>query len=387
MIWTAAQAAFRDEVRSFVAGQLSPETRRKVRAGHPLDRADYMDWQDKLAAKGWLAGFWPVEHGGLGWSAAETFIFHDELSYAGAPWLLPFGVNYVGPVIFSFGSEAQKQAHLPGILDNSVFWCQGYSEPNAGSDLANLRTRAVRDGDAYIVNGSKIWTTMAHWADKIFCLVRTDTEVKPQRGISFLLIDLNSPGVEIRPIDSIDGFHHLNQVFFTDVRVPVENLVGEENKGWTYAKYLLGHERVLSAETGKARRLLERAEATAELRGRRGDQRLKDRIAGFGIDLMALEAMTLRLLEKMLAGDAPGVEASLLKVRGSVLLQEITEFTVDIFGAAALAYDPDTLGQGNRGWPDPAGAVADFLYNRAPTIWGGSNEIQRNIIAKMELGL
>ena len=191
-----------------------------------------MQWQDILAEKGWIAGFWPSKFGGHDWTPAQSYIFQEETTYAGAPWLLPFGVNYVGPVIYTYGSEAQKARHLPGIVSNEVFWCQGYSEPNAGSDLAQLSTRADRDGDAYVVNGSKIWTSMAHWADWIFALVRTDSQVKPQRGISFLLIDLRTSGITVRPIQSIEGAHHLNQVFFDNVRVPVENLVGEENAGW-----------------------------------------------------------------------------------------------------------------------------------------------------------
>lgn len=386
--WNRAQLAFREEVRAFCAAELSPETRRKVLAGLPLSRRDYTDWMDKLAARGWIAGFWPREHGGLGWSAAETFIFHDACSYHGAPWLLPFGVNYVGPVIFTYGSEEQKARHLPGILDNSVFWSQGYSEPNAGSDLANVQTRAVRDGDHYIVNGSKIWTTMAHWADWIFCLVRTDGSVRPQQGISFLLIDLATPGITIRPIRSIDGMHHLNQVFFDDVRVPAGNRVGEENRGWTYAKYLLGHERVLSAETGKLRRLMERLEGFAKRAGIAADRRFLDRMARLRTDVLALEWMTLRLLETMQAGQSPGVEGSVLKVRGSQLLVEVSEFTLDVMGQAGLDFDPERLEAGDVADSDlPMGALVDALYLKATPIYGGSNEIQRGIIAKHALGL
>jgi alkylation response protein AidB-like acyl-CoA dehydrogenase len=216
--WSQDDIAFRREVRDFTAQSLPADIRDKVMAGRPLQRDDHMRWQDILANKGWIAGFWPSEHGGRDWTPAQSYIFQEETTFAGAPWLLPFGVNYVGPVIYTYGSAAQKARHLPGILSNKVFWCQGYSEPNAGSDLARLSTRAVRDGDSYVVNGSKIWTSMAHWADWIFALVRTDPKAKPQRGISFLLIDLRTPGISIRPIRSIEGAHHLNQVFFDNVR-------------------------------------------------------------------------------------------------------------------------------------------------------------------------
>lgn len=386
--WDEAQIAFRNDVRAFCHAELSSKTRRKVLAGLPLERSDYTDWMDKLARRGWIAGFWPREYGGLGWSAAETFLFHDECTHYGAPWLLPFGVNYVGPVIFTYGSEAQKKRHLPGILDNSVFWSQGYSEPNAGSDLANVQMRALRDGDHYVVNGSKIWTSLAHWADWIFCLVRTDTTGRPQQGISFLLIDLKTPGITIRPIRSIDGMHHLNQVFFDDVRVPVENRVGEENHGWTYAKYLLGHERVLSAETGKLRRLMERLEHFATQSGMAGERRFLDRMARLRTDVLALEWMTLRLLETMQAGQSPGVEGSVLKVRGSGLLVEVTELTLQVMGQAGLDFDPSLLeGRAVADADVAMGAVVDALYLKAAPIYGGSNEIQRGIIAKHALGL
>jgi alkylation response protein AidB-like acyl-CoA dehydrogenase len=388
-LWSDAQTGFRDDVRAFCAQSLPGDIRNKVLNGHPLLRADHMRWQDILAKRGWLTGFWPKEYGGQAWGASESYIFQEETARAGAPWLLPFGVNYVGPVIFSYGNDAQKKRHLPAIVDNSVFWCQGYSEPGAGSDLARLSTKAVCDGDEYVVNGSKIWTSMAHWADMMFCLVRTDAQARPQQGISFLLIDLKTPGVTVAPIRSIDGFEHLNQVFFDDVRVPVANLVGEENQGWTYAKYLLGHERVLSAETGKARRFLARAEAAAQAGGLGHDGRIRDRIARFEVDIHALEWMSLRLLAEVSGGATPGTEASLLKIRGSALLQEIAEFTVDVLGPEAFAYDPELLaaGTGPEAELNRMGIVNEFLYQRAPTIWGGSNEIQRNIIAKHALGL
>ncbi|WP_372674510.1 acyl-CoA dehydrogenase family protein [Aquicoccus sp.] len=383
--------AFRQQVRAFTNECLPANIRDKVMSGRPLQRDDHMHWQDILAAKGWIAGFWPKQFGGCDWSPAQSYIFQEETTRAGAPWLLPFGVNYVGPVIYTYGSEEQKARHLPGIVSNEVFWCQGYSEPGAGSDLAKLSTRAERDGDSYVVNGSKIWTSMAHWADWIFALVRTDPKVKPQRGISFLLIDLKTPGISIRPIRSIEGAHHLNQVFFDNVRVPAENLVGEENAGWTYAKFLLGHERVLSAEIGKAKRMLDRLRAVMAERHLDEDPHFRTQLNKLETDLLALEWTTLRMLDAVMDGSAPGFEASILKLRGSTIVQSIAECTVDALGPQAIAYDMARLEAETN---DPAaealrnmGIVSEFLFQRAPTIWGGSNEIQRNIIAKHALGL
>jgi alkylation response protein AidB-like acyl-CoA dehydrogenase len=389
--WSPAERAFRDEVRSFTATNLPADVRDKVLNGRPLTRDDHMRWQDILAAKGWLVGFWPKEHGGLSWTPTESYIFQEETTRHGAPWLLPMGINYVGPVIYTYGNDEQKRRHLPGIASNATFWCQGYSEPNAGSDLARLKTRAVRDGDEYVVNGSKIWTSYAHWSDWIFALVRTDPEAKPQDGISFLLIDLRSKGVTVQPITSIEGHHHLNQVFFEDVRVPVDNRVGEENRGWTYAKFLLGHERVLSAEVGKAKRYLERVKRLAAERGLSGDRRFLDRYARFEIDVMALEWTTLRLLDTVMSGGTVGAEASLLKLRGSTIVQTIAEFAVDVLGVDAIPYDHAWLAE-RANLPAPGldrdmGVTAEFLFQRAPTIWGGSNEIQKNILAKHALGL
>lgn len=389
--WSQDDIAFRQEVRDFTAKNLPPDIRDKVISGRPLQRSDHMRWQDILARKGWIAGFWPAKHGGCEWTPAQSYIFQEETTYAGAPWLLPFGVNYVGPVIYTYGSEEQKAQHLPGIVSNEVFWCQGYSEPNAGSDLARLSTRAQRDGDSYVVNGSKIWTSMAHCADWIFALVRTDPKAKPQMGISFLLIDLKTPGVSIRPIRSIEGAHHLNQVFFDNVRVPVANRVGEENVGWTYAKFLLGNERVLSAEIGKAKRMLDRLRMIATTRGLVDDAHFRMRLNTLETDVLALEWTTLRLLDAVMDGAAPGFEASVLKLRGSTIVQAIAEYTVDALGVDSLAFDPARLEVETN---DPAvdalrnmGVVSEFLFQRAPTIWGGSNEIQRNIIAKHALGL
>lgn len=382
-LWTPEQTAFREEVRLFLRENLSDETRKKVRQGLALSKDDHEKWHDALAAKGWYAGFWPEEYGGKGWDAAQTFIFNDEYAYYGAPWVLPYGVNYVGPVIFTYGNDAQKKRFLPDIVKNDIRFCQGYSEPGAGSDLASLRTRAVRDGDHYIVNGSKLWTSHAHYADWIFCLVRTDTDVKPQAGISFLLIDMKSAGIEVHPITTIEGHHHVNAVYFSDVKVPVENLVGQENQGWTYAKFLLGHERMISAETGKTRRLLERAEDLAKDRGWHEDAGHRARMAEFNTDLKALEWLTLRLVQTS-DQTAPGVEASMLKIRGTELQQKIGEYAFDVLGIEGGAFD---IAEPENNETPLSGIARDMLLQKATTIWGGSNEIQRGIVAKHELGL
>ena len=389
--------AFRAEVREFCARELAPETRSKMDLGQHLTQSEHDVWLKALGAKGWLAGKWPKDHGGLGWTPLQAAAFQEELGNAGTPWLVPFGVTMVGPVIYTFGNEAQKQKYLPGIVRNDTWWCQGYSEPGAGSDLAGLRTRAVRDGDHYVVNGQKIWTTLAHWADMMFCLVRTDPDAKKQEGISFLLIDMKTPGITVKPIVSIDLSHHLNEVFFEDVRVPVENLVGEENKGWTYAKFLLAHERVGVAEIGKFRRYL----------GYLDDMLAQTREAGvplseqpaFRTRRVELDAQLARL-EALLddqhatAGEnsAPSLMgAAALKIRGSELQQAILETTMDVLGRHGMAYQTDALLAGWNGDligpSQSAGLIHEHLYRRAATIYGGSSEVQRSIIAKGGLGL
>ena len=395
MQWSERDKAFRDEVRAFCATHLPDDLRAKVLAGLPTEKSDHARWQKMLHDRGWIAGHWPKQYGGQDWTAAQSFIFQEETTRAGAPWLLPFGVNFVGPVIYTFGNQAQKDRHLPGILSSDTFWCQGYSEPGAGSDLARLRTRAVRDGDHYVVNGQKIWTTLAHWADWIFALVRTDPDAKPQAGISFLLIDMKTPGVEVRPIISIDGQHGFNEVFFTDVRVPVENLIGEENKGWTYAKFLLGHERVLSAEVGRSARLLARAKRTAartpSAHGTLArDPRWRDRCAALEMRLATLEWTSLRMLDRVISDDADPVGASVLKIRGSDLLRDIAEFAVESLGPEAVTAHPDApvpVPSGNEDLRYPGGLGIDFLHLRAATIYGGSHEVQRGIIARHALGM
>ncbi len=306
------------------------------------------------------------------------------------------GQSLVGPVIYTFGTEAQKEFFLPRILNYEHWWCQGYSEPGSGSDLASLSTRAVRDGDHYVVNGAKTWTTYAQWADWIFCLVRTDPDVKQQEGISFLLIDMTTPGIEVRPIETIDGVHHLNNVFFTDVRVPVENRIGEENQGWTYAKFLLGNERMTIAEVGMSKKRLQRLKDVAKAEQTDGGtlsqvSAFAQKVAAAEVDLTALEVTNLRFLCEEAAGKPVGAEASMLKIKGSELRQTLTELSVEAVGYYALANDPARIGDGRNEppvGPDHAwAATPDYLYSRASTIYGGSNEIQRNIIAKMVLGL
>ncbi len=390
---TPDEEAFRSRVQDFCAGHLPATLATKVEAGVDLGRNDYVGWQRTLAEGGLLCGAWPEKFGGKGWSALQSYLFDEECSLAGAPWLLPFGVNYVGPVICEFGDARQIEAWLPGILDAATFWCQGYSEPNAGSDLASLTTRAVRDGDHYVVNGRKIWTTMAHWADRIFCLVRTRAEGKPQAGISFLLIDMKAPGVSVRPIVSMEGRHHLNEVVFEDVRVPVADRVGEENGGWAIAKFLLGNERLLVAEIGKQKRTLrlvrESLHHLFDGGAPLGEKAwVRERLAELDARLMALEWTALRTVREADAGAPAPAAVSMLKVRGSELEQTLTEFAMQVLGPAGLRYDPHLpLDGADLATVRRNGAVSRLLWARCVTIYGGSNEVQRNIIARDLLAL
>jgi hypothetical protein len=387
---------FRTEVREFCACELPEAVRHKVLSNLVLEKADYLAWLRVLAKKGWSVGAWPAEHGGCGWTPLQRFIFEEETSRAGAPWLIPFGINYVGPVIYTFGSQAQKQRFLPAIVDSSIWWAQGYSEPDAGSDLAALRTRAVREGDHYVVTGQKIWTTYVQWADWMFCLVRTSQDARPQNGISFLLIDMSSAGVTIRAIETMDLYHHVNEVFLDEVRVPVENLVGGEGRGWTYAKFLLANERVLVSEVGRSTRQLQRLKAIAADTLRDGrplahDPLFSRRLAELELRLYVLQATCYRAVAETMRGAEPGAAASIMKLRGSELQQDIAEATVDAVGLAGIVFDPaSVMGEGTPspvGRTEAPGIVRDHLYGRATTIFGGSNEIQRNIITKAVLGL
>ena len=390
------EQAFRKEVQHFVVERLPADVKHKVENGLRLEKDDYLRWQKALYGQGWAAPGWPVEHGGPEWTSAQRYIFEQECALGGAPAVISFGLNMVGPVIIEFGTEAQKARFLPRILASEDWWCQGYSEPGAGSDLASLKMRAVRDGDQYVVNGAKTWTTLAQYADMIFCLVRTSTTGKKQEGISFLLIDMHSLGVTVRPIVTFDGGQEINEVFFDDVKVPAENLVGEEGKGWTYAKFLLGHERVGIAQVARSKRNVARLKniAGAELKNGKplvDDPMFRAKVSTVEIDLLALEHTELRILSDESAGRAPGPESSLLKIRGTEIQQEITELLVEAVGYYASPYQPALLREGANEEPVGPGyapALAPTYFNwRKASIYGGSNEIQKNIIAKAILGL
>ncbi|HZV66690.1 MAG TPA: acyl-CoA dehydrogenase family protein [Telluria sp.] len=392
--YTSEDLAFRDSVRAFLDANLPRDLQQKVRKHLRLARADYVRWHRILAAQGWAAPGWPAEFGGPGWTPVQRHLFDEECARAGTPPILPFGVNMVAPVIMAFGSQAQKDHYLPRILSCEDWWCQGYSEPGAGSDLASLTTSATRDGDVYIVNGQKTWTTLAQHADMIFCLVRTDSTVRKQEGISFLLIDMHSPGITVRPILMLDEDHEVNEVFFDQVRVPVQNLVGQENKGWTYAKYLLGHERTGIAAVGRSKRELAFLKKFAATHTKNGLPLLHDalfaaKVATLEIELMALEMTVLRVLAQ--AHQAPGPEASVLKVRGTEIQQTLTELMLEAAGPMALPFDPAYLEGGQphsvAGDDEAAPLAAHYFNMRKTSIYGGSNEIQRNIITQMILGL
>ena len=375
----------RADIRRFVAEDMPAALRSKSERHQVLDKADYQLWMTLLQAQGWAVGHWPEAHGGAGWSALERFVFEDELARHGCPWVIPFGVKYVGPVIYTYGSEAQKQRFLPRIVSGHDFWAQGYSEPGAGSDLAALRTEAQRDGDHYRVSGQKVWTTYAQWADWLFCLVRTDRDVRPQDGISFLLIDMRSPGVTVKPIGTMDGYHHVNEVWLDDVRVPVENLVGEEGAGWTYAKFLLRNERTAGAMVGMVNHALARLNAMPA-----PSTALRHRIGELALRAFALEECAYQAMEALLEGRENGAEASLIKLRGTELYQDVAETLVDALGPAGIAWDAAALHRADPpplGPDDAGGIIKDHLYNRAATIFGGSSEVQRNILAKAVLGL
>ncbi|WP_142810614.1 acyl-CoA dehydrogenase family protein [Tepidiphilus olei] len=389
------ELAFREEVRQFIREKLPPELAAKVKSGKRLTKEDFLCWQNILSERGWLAQHWPKEYGGPGWGPVQRHIYEEEAAAAGAPWIIPFGVGMVGPVIIKFGTKAQKEKYLPRILRNEDWWCQGYSEPGAGSDLASLKTRAERHGDHYIVNGQKTWTTYAHYADMMFCLVRTDPKAKPQEGISFLLIDMKSPGVTVRPLLLLDGEHEVNEVFLENVKVPFENLVGEENKGWTCAKYLLGFERTGIAGVGQAKEWLRQLKAIAAREKNNGKPLIEDpsfraRVAAVEVELMALEMTNLRVVADAEKGGAPGPESSMLKILGSELRQEITDLMRRAVGPYALPFFPEYFDTDQPIDVGPEYApplAAQYFNHRKVSIYGGSNEIQRNIIAKMILGL
>ena len=395
--YTAEERAFRDEVRTFLNEKLPKDIASKVKEHKRLGKEDTIRWQKILNEQGWLALHWPKEHGGTGWSPIQKHIFEEECAEAGAPTVLPFGVNMVAPVIIKFGTQEQKDYYLPRILRSDDWWCQGYSEPGAGSDLAGLKTRAVRDGDHYIVNGQKTWTTLGQHANMIFCLVRTDPDAKKQEGISFLLIDMEkSEGITVRPLITLDGEHEVNEVFFDDVKVPVENLVGEENKGWTCAKYLLTFERTGIAGVGSSKAALAHLKQVAREQQVNGkplieEPHFRSRLADVEMELMSLEMTNLRTVAAAEAGGVPGAESSFLKIMGTELRQEITDLFRRAAGPHALPFLPEQLAgdfDGESVGPEFAGSVASRYFNfRKLSIFGGSNEIQKNIISKMILGL
>jgi len=399
--FTPDERAFRDEVRAFIADNLPEETRRRMVEGRVPTKEQTVAWQRVLNGKGWAVPDWPAEHGGTGWTAAQRYIFREELQQHPAPQPVGFGTNMVGPIIIAFGTDAQKKRFLPRIRNIDDWWCQGFSEPGAGSDLASLKTRAERDGDHYVVNGQKMWTTYAQHADWIFVLVRTNPgAAKRQEGISFLLVDMKSPGITIRPIITIDGGHEVNEVFFDDVRVPVENLVGEENRGWDCAKLLLGHERTGAARVGVSKERLQRLKYIASQVEEDGRpmieaQRVREKIAGIEVELKALEMTVLRVLA---AGKRSGESrkadpaSSILKLRGSEIAQSITELMLEVAGPYAMPSlaDPESEDLTNEPdlAPDWAHTIAPVYFNwRKLSIFGGTNEIQRGIMAKAFMGL
>ena len=391
MTFTAADEAFREEVRDFIERECDPGTRERVEKGLGLGKEDYVGWHRKLATKGWSCPHWPVEHGGCDWTPVRHYIFEAETGEACCPPPVPFGPEMVAPVVWTFGTREQQQRHLPPILAGDLWWAQGYSEPNSGSDLASLKTAARLDGDHYVVNGTKTWTTMAHYADWIFLLVRTSSAGKKQEGITFLLVDMTSPGITVHPIITMEGGHEVNQVIFDDVRVPAANRIGEENRGWTYAKFLLGYERFNMAGIPQAKRQMRRLRHIAGDQGIDSDPGFRTRMADAEIQIMALESTMLRLLSSVAAGKDPGSEASYIKIRGTEIDQLMTELTMEAAGPYVLPYAPGAL---EEGWneeplgPEYAAPVApDYFNTRKVTIYGGSNEIQKNIIAKHVLGL
>lgn len=396
--FTDEEQAFRQEVRTFFQDNLPEPLRLKLLDGEHIEKDDIVNWQRTLNEKGWAVPHWPVEYGGTGWDPMKQYIFLEELQKTPAPQPLPFGVNMVGPVIYTFGNDAQKEKFLPAIRNLDHWWCQGFSEPGSGSDLASLNAKAVREGDHYIVNGQKTWTTLAQYADWIFCLVRTDPEAKKQSGISFILIDMNTPGIEVRPIQTIDGGVEINEVFLDNVKVPAENLVGEENRGWDYAKFLLGNERVNIARIGASKQRVARIKelAAIEMSGGRplmDDERFREKIASVEIDLKALEMTQLRVV----AADAkrgntgmPDPASSYLKIKGSEIQQATTSLLMEVMGPYAMPMQHDAV----EGWNEPpigpdyaAAAAPSYFNNRKVSIYGGTNEIQKNIIAKAVLGL
>ena len=396
LAFSKEEMAFREEVRAFFGDNVPPETRRKMVEGRHLSKEEMIAWWRILNRKGWGVTHWPKEYGGTGWTSVQHYIFNEELQMHPAPAPLAFGVSMVGPVIYTFGNDKQKKQYLPRIANVDDWWCQGFSEPGSGSDLASLKTKAERKGDKWIINGQKTWTTLAQHADMIFCLCRTDPAAKKQTGISFIVFSMKSKGVTVRPIQTIDGGHEVNEVFFDDVEVPYENLIGEENKGWTYAKYLLGHERTNIAAVGRAKRELQFLKRIATEHMKNGKPMLEDpvfasKVATLEIEIMALEVTVLKVISEDSKRRGPGPEASMLKVKGTEVQQMLTELMVEAVGPYSLPFDRHYLegeSQHSAFDDDDAAPLASYYFNfRKTSIYGGSNEIQKNIITQMILGL
>ena len=388
--FSAEDNAFRAEVREFVRQKLSPALKRKAELGLRLERADYVEWFTRLYERGWITPSWPKEAGGPGWTPLQRYIFDEETLVGGAPRIIASGINMLGPVLHAFGTPEQKERYLPAIRRSETWWAQGFSEPGAGSDLANVRTTAVltRDdeGEHFVVNGHKVWTSYAHWCEMMFALVRTDPDAKPQEGISFLLIDMKSPGVELRPIRMLEGGTDLNEVYLDNVRVPVDNLVGELNKGWSYGKYLLGHERTGIAGIGSCKQQLARVKALGKQQGLAGDPLFEARVSRFEIELMALEFTGLRMLSANQQSRVPAVEASMLKVRGTELRQAIYALLTEVAGPHCVPFDEaallDQAGHEPPAPDDLIAVAANYFDARKLSIYGGTNEVQRNLISR-----
>jgi len=396
LTYSPEEQAFQLEVREFVRDNYPKDIQEKVAKGVALKKGDYVRWQKILNDKGWVAPGWPTQYGGTGWTPVQKYIFEEECAKQNCLRLVAFGLVMLAPVLIEFGSEEQKQEHLPSILNSDVWWAQGYSEPNSGSDLASLQTKADKQGDHYIVNGTKTWTTHGHYADKMFVLARTSQEDRKQKGISFLMLDMNDPGVTVDPIITVDGMHVVNQVFMDDVKVPVKNLVGKEGDGWAIAKYLLQHERTNIAQVPRSKKQIERLKALASKEMYNGkslleDDRFRTKIAEVEVELMALEMTNRRVLSKLSAGEPPGAGSSLLKVKGTEVQQSITALLMEAVGYYGFPYIKEAM---LEGWqeepigPEEAAFLAPHYFDwRKTSIYGGSNEIQKNIMAKAVLGL
>ena len=392
--FTAEELDFAEEVRTWVRANLAPATRDKVLNAKRLSKQDYLDWHGSLNERGWAVPAWSKDHGGTGWTAIQKHLFDEVLSEEGAPELPAFSVKMIGPVLIAFANDAQKSYYLPRIRSGEDWWCQGFSEPGSGSDLASLRCKAVLDGDHWVVNGQKTWTTMAQYADMIFCLCRTDTSAKKQMGISFIVFDMKSKGVTVRPIQTIDGGHEVNEVFFDDVEVPVENLIGEENKGWDYAKFLLGNERTGIARVGVSKERIRRIKDLASKVESGGkpvmqDQGFREKLAAVEIELKALELTQLRVVadEGKHGKGKPNPASSVLKIKGSEIQQATTELLMEVIGPFAAPFDEHGDEGSNESMDWTAQIAPSYFNNRKVSIYGGSNEIQRNIITKAVLGL